>query len=78
MTAESITTKPSNGFRLMLKDKRGFQYVALCTYEKESIIINKIVLGHTYPPTDNDEEATLKCSILPCSIDEALEFVKFL
>ena len=62
----------------MLKDKGGFQYVAICIYEKESIIINKIVLGHTSPPTDDDTEATLKCPILPCGIDEALEFVEFL
>ncbi len=75
---DSISTKPCKCFRLMLKDKGSFQYVALCTHEKESIIINKIVLGHTYPPTDDDEETAFKCSILPCSIDKALEFVKFL
>lgn len=75
---EAFIYRQADKFRIRMKKKDDkTDYVAVCEY-KEEVRVTAIVEEVLTPPTDADQERFVKCKKLPCSLEDAAEFVESL
>lgn len=73
---EAFIYRRAEKFRIALKKKdKQTTYMAVCEYKKGKVRVTAIIEEMLTPPTDNDREIFVKCKKLPCSLEEAAEFV---
>lgn len=72
-------THPAQTFRVEIGEKDNTTaYKAICRFHKKRIVVTAIIKESRTPPTDDDRETCVAGKKLPCSIDQAIEFVNSL